>query len=121
MRAQGRLSTPEEFAKIVVRINPDGSTVRVGDVARVELGALSYKQIGRFKGQPASVIGIYQAPGSNALAVAKGLRAAMVQLKKSFPQDMEYAIAVDTTAPVTEGIREIVITCSCSCRAGAPP
>jgi HAE1 family hydrophobic/amphiphilic exporter-1 len=110
VRAQGRLSTPQEFANIVVRINPDGSSVRVGDVARVELGALSYKQIGRFNGQPASVIGVYQAPGSNALAVAKGLRAAMAKLKSTFPEDMDYAIAVDTTAPVTEGVREIVIT-----------
>jgi HAE1 family hydrophobic/amphiphilic exporter-1 len=110
VRAQGRLSTPQEFANIVVRSNPDGSTVRVGDVARVELGALSYKQIGRFKGLPASVIGIYQAPGSNALSVAKGLRATMARLKSTFPEDMEYTIAVDTTAPVTEGIREIIIT-----------
>jgi multidrug efflux pump len=110
VRAQGRLSTPEEFANIVVRSNPDGSTVRVGDVARVELGALSYKQIGRFNGQPASVIGIYQAPGSNALVVARGIRAAMAKLKGTFPEDMEYAIAVDTTAPVTEGIREIIFT-----------
>jgi HAE1 family hydrophobic/amphiphilic exporter-1 len=110
VRAQGRLSTPQEFANIVVRINPDGSAVRVGDVARVELGALSYKQIGRFNGRPASIIGVYQAPGSNALAVAQGVRAAMARLKSSFPEDMEYAIAVDSTAPVTEGIREIVIT-----------
>jgi HAE1 family hydrophobic/amphiphilic exporter-1 len=110
VRAQGRLSSPDEFAKIVVRSNPDGSVVRVGDVARVELGALSYKQIGRFKGQPASVIGIYQAPGSNALAVAKGIRTAMLKLQSTFPEDMQYAIAVDTTAPVTEGIREIVWT-----------
>ncbi|HEV7922538.1 MAG TPA: multidrug efflux RND transporter permease subunit [Thermoanaerobaculia bacterium] len=110
VRAQGRLSTPEEFANIVVRINPDGSAVRVGDVARVELGALSYKQIGRFNGQQASVIGIYQAPGSNALAVAKGVRAAMERVSSTFPEDMTYSVAVDTTAPVTEGIREIVIT-----------
>jgi hydrophobic/amphiphilic exporter-1 (mainly G- bacteria), HAE1 family len=110
VRAQGRLSTPQEFANIVVRINPDGSAVRVGDVARVELGALSYKQIGRFNGRQASVIGIYQAPGSNALAVAKGIRAAMARIKTTFPEDMEYSIAVDTTAPVTEGIREIIIT-----------
>ena len=112
VRAQGRLSTPQEFANIVVRINPDGSTVRVGDVARVELGALSYKQIGRFNGQPASVIGIYQAPGSNALAVAKGVVAAMERVKNSFPEDMAYTVAVDTTVPVTEGIREIAITLS---------
>src|SRR5436305_6775692 len=110
VRGQGRLSTPKEFENIVVRINPDGSSVRVGDVARVELGALSYKQIGRFNGRPASIIGIYQAPGSNALAVAKGVREAMARLKSSFPEDMEYSVAVDSTAPVTEGIREIVIT-----------
>jgi hydrophobic/amphiphilic exporter-1 (mainly G- bacteria), HAE1 family len=110
VRAQGRLSTPEEFANIVVRSNPDGSSVRVGDIARVELGASSYKRIGRFNGQPAAVIGIYQAPGSNALTVAKGIRAAMAKLQSTFPEDMEYGIAVDTTAPVTEGIREIVIT-----------
>ena len=110
VRAQGRLTAPEEFANIVVRSNPDGSAVRVGDVARVELGALSYKQIGRFKGQPASVIGIYQAPGSNALTVAKGIREAMKKVSANFPEDMQYAVAVDTTAPVTEGIHEIVIT-----------
>ncbi|HEX7191324.1 MAG TPA: efflux RND transporter permease subunit, partial [Thermoanaerobaculia bacterium] len=85
VRAQGRLSTPEQFSNIVVRINPDGSTVRVGDVARVELGALSYKQIGRYNGQQASVLGIYQAPGSNALAVAKGIRAQMERISQSFP------------------------------------
>jgi HAE1 family hydrophobic/amphiphilic exporter-1 len=110
VRAQGRLSTPQEFSNIVVRINPDGSVVRLGNVARVELGALSYKQIGRFNGQPASVIGVYQAPGSNALAVAQGVRAAMAKARGNFPEDMEYSIAVDTSAPVTEGIREIVIT-----------
>jgi len=110
VRAQGRLSRPEEFSNIVVRINPDGSTVRLGDVARVELGALSYKQIGRYNGQPASVIGIYQAPGSNALAVAKGIREQMAKVSGSFPEDLKYAVVVDTTAPVDEGIHEIVIT-----------
>ncbi len=110
VRAQGRLSTPEQFANIVVRINPDGSTVRLGDVARVELGALSYKQIGRYNGQQASVIGIYQAPGSNALAVAKGIREQMEKVSQSFPEDLKYAVVVDTTAPVDEGIHEIVLT-----------
>jgi HAE1 family hydrophobic/amphiphilic exporter-1 len=110
VRAQGRLTKPEEFANIVVRINPDGSTVRVGDVARVELGALSYKQIGRFNGQPSSVVAIFQAPGSNALSVSKGIRAAMERLKSSFPEDMAYSVAIDTTEPVDEGIREIVKT-----------
>ncbi|HUJ12564.1 MAG TPA: efflux RND transporter permease subunit, partial [Thermoanaerobaculia bacterium] len=110
VRAQGRLTTPEEFANIVVRINPDGSAVRVGDVARVELGALSYKQIGRFNGKPASVIAIFQAPGSNALSVSQGIRKAMEQISKSFPEDMAYSVALDTTEPVHDGIREIAIT-----------
>jgi len=110
VRSQGRLSTPEEFARIVVRLNPDGSTVRLGDVSRIELGALSYKQVGRMNGKPASIIAIYQAPGSNALAVSEAVRAAMRQLRQRFPDDMDFAVSVDTTAPVTEGIREIVIT-----------
>jgi HAE1 family hydrophobic/amphiphilic exporter-1 len=110
VRAQGRLADPEEFGNVVVRLNPDGSAVRLKDIARIELGALSYKQIGRFNGQPSSIIGIYQAPGSNALAVADGVRKAMASLKERFPQDLDYAVSVDTTRPVTEGIREIVKT-----------
>ncbi len=110
VRSQGRLLTPEQFAKIVLRLNPDGSAVRLGDVARIELGALTYKQIGRMNGRPAAVIGIYQAPGSNALAVADSVRKAMEELKRRFPEDMDYVVSVDSTAPVSEGIREIVIT-----------
>src|SRR5436305_1218820 len=110
VRAQGRLATPEEFGNIVVRLNPDGSAVRMKDVARIEMGALSYKQVGRFNGQPSSIIGIYQAPGSNALAVAEGIKKTMADLKTRFPQDLDYAVSVDTTRPVTEGIREILKT-----------
>jgi hydrophobic/amphiphilic exporter-1 (mainly G- bacteria), HAE1 family len=110
VRAQGRLLKPEEFGNIVVRLNPDGSTVRLGDVARVELGALDYNQIGRFNGKPSLVFGVFQTPGSNALAVANGVKAKIAELKKRFPADMEYAISLDTTTPVTEGIREILIT-----------
>ncbi|HTQ79147.1 MAG TPA: efflux RND transporter permease subunit, partial [Thermoanaerobaculia bacterium] len=110
VRAQGRLLTPEEFGNVVVRANPDGSAVRLKDVARTELGALTYKQIGRFNGKPSSIIGIYQAPGSNALAVAQGIRKQMDDLKSRFPEDLDYAISVDTTRPVTEGIKEILIT-----------
>jgi hydrophobic/amphiphilic exporter-1 (mainly G- bacteria), HAE1 family len=84
--------------------------VRLGDVSRIELGALSYKQVGRMNGQPASNIGIYQAPGSNALAVSKAIRKAMEQLKQRFPDDMDYVVSLDTTSQVTEGIREILIT-----------
>ncbi len=110
VRAQGRLITPKQFEDIVVRLNSDGSTIRLKDVARVELGGLTYKQIGRLNGKPASVIGIFQAPGSNALAVAKAIRATMVQVKERFPEDMDYVVSVDNTAAVTEGIREITNT-----------
>ena len=110
VRAQGRLITPEQFGNIVVRLNPDGSAVRLKDIARIELGALSYKQIGRLNGKPASIIAIYQAPGSNALAVAQGVRSAMEQVKQRFPADLDYVVSVDTTAPVTEGISEITNT-----------
>ena len=110
VRAQGRLLKAEEFGKIVVRLNPDGSTVRLGDVARIELGALTYNQIGRYNGKPSLVFGVFQTPGSNAIAVANGVKAKMEELKKRFPADLDYAISLDTTAPVTEGIREILIT-----------
>src|SRR5712664_3242867 len=110
VRAQGRLLKAEEFGNIVVRLNPDGSTVRLSDVSRIELGALDYTQIGRFNGKPAVIIAVFQTPGSNALAVAKGIQAKMEELKKRFPADLDYAISLDTTLAVTEGIREILIT-----------
>jgi HAE1 family hydrophobic/amphiphilic exporter-1 len=110
VRAQGRLVTAEQFGDVVVRLNPDGSAVRLKDVSRIELGALSYKQIGRFNGKPSSIIGIYQAPGSNALAVAEGVKATMAELKQRFPEGLDYAVSVDTTRPVTEGIKEILKT-----------
>ncbi|HXA15702.1 MAG TPA: multidrug efflux RND transporter permease subunit [Thermoanaerobaculia bacterium] len=110
VRAVGRLVTPEQFENVVVRLNPDGSMVKVKDVARVELGGLTYKQIGRLNGKPASIIGVFQAPGSNALAVAKAVRATMLTLKERFPEDMDYAVSVDNTAAVTEGIKEISTT-----------
>jgi len=110
VRAQGRLITADQFGDVVVRLNPDGSAVRLRDVARIELGALSYKQIGRFNGQPSSIVAIFQAPGSNALAVADGVKKTMAQLKASFPEGLDYKVSVDTTLPVTEGIKEILTT-----------
>jgi HAE1 family hydrophobic/amphiphilic exporter-1 len=110
IRAQGRLQTPEEFGQIVVRSSPDGSVVRLKDVARIELGALNYQQIARANGQPGCIIAVFQAPGSNALAVADGLRKTIAELKTRFPADLDYAITLDTTLPVTEGIREIIKT-----------
>jgi HAE1 family hydrophobic/amphiphilic exporter-1 len=110
VRSQGRLQTPEEFQRIVVRANPDGSVVRLGDVARVELGALAYKQIARLNGKPTCVVALYQAPGSNSLAVGDAVKRELDRLKTSFPQDMDYAVSVDTTLAVTAGIKEILWT-----------
>ncbi|HEV7766934.1 MAG TPA: multidrug efflux RND transporter permease subunit [Thermoanaerobaculia bacterium] len=107
VRSQGRLVTAEEFGNIVVRLNPDGSAVRVRDVARVELGALSYRQRARFNGRPSANVAVFQAPGSNALEVAEGVKKTMAELKTRFPEDIDYTISVDTTRPVTAGIGEI--------------
>jgi HAE1 family hydrophobic/amphiphilic exporter-1 len=110
VRAQGRLQTPEEFGEIVVRSNTDGSVVRLKDVARIELGALNYQQSSRMNGQPSAIIAVFQAPGSNALAVASGIKKTIEELKGRFPSDLDYKISLDTTLPVTQGIREIVQT-----------
>src|SRR5882757_1699740 len=110
VRAQGRLQTPEEFGQIVVRSNPDGSVVRLKDVSRIELGAQNYQQSSRMNGQPSTIIAVFQAPGSNALAVADGVKKTMEELKGRFPSDLDYAVVLDTTLPVTEGIYEIVLT-----------
>src|SRR5438093_223425 len=110
VRARGRLVTPEEFGNVVVRLTPDGSAVRLRDVARIELGALTYNQSSRFNGRPAALVAVFQAPGANALAVAAGVKQVMRELHERFPSDMEYEIGLDTTRPVTEGIKEIVIT-----------
>ncbi|HTE52321.1 MAG TPA: multidrug efflux RND transporter permease subunit [Kofleriaceae bacterium] len=110
VRAQGRLSTPEEFARIVVRSDPSGRVVRLGDVARIELGALNYQQRARVNGQAGAIIAVFQAPGSNALEVADGVRATMADLEARFPPGLDYRVALDTTLPVTEGLSEILQT-----------
>jgi HAE1 family hydrophobic/amphiphilic exporter-1 len=110
IRTQGRLVTAEEFGEVVVRANSDGSVVRLKDVSRIELGALSYNQLSRFSGQPSCIIAVFLTPGANAVAVAEGVRDVMAQLKTRFPDDLDYEAALDTTLPVTEGIREILVT-----------
>jgi len=110
VRAEGRLATPEEFAGVVVRENADGSVVRLGDVSKIELGAQTYKQIARYKGSPASLLAIYQAPGSNALDVRQQVGKALEELRLRFPADVEYKISLDTTLAVSQGLREIVVT-----------
>ena len=110
MRAQGRLQTPEEFGEIVVRANPDGSFVRVKDIARIDLGAQTYNLKGRLNGQPAAIVSCYQLPGTNAVKAAQGVRQFMAEAKQRFPADMDFAVSLDQTLSVTEGMREIVKT-----------
>jgi HAE1 family hydrophobic/amphiphilic exporter-1 len=110
VRAPGRLIKAEEFGNVIVRQNTDGSVVRLKDVARIELGSLVYQQIGRFNGKPAVIIAVYQAPGSNALSVANQVKLQMDDLKTRFPQGLEYKVSMDTTLPITEGMKEIVHT-----------
>src|SRR6201998_1474179 len=108
--AQGRLVSPEEFGNIVVRETPDGATVRVRDVARIELGAQDYSVAGRFNGKPGAIIAAYQLPGSNAVEAAAGVKKLMAQVKERFPEDMDFAVSLDTTLSVTQGIKEIIWT-----------
>jgi HAE1 family hydrophobic/amphiphilic exporter-1 len=108
--AQGRLTTPEEFGNIIVREAPNGGTVRVKDVARVELGTQDYSIVGRLNGQPSALIAVYQLPGSNAVQTVQGIRKLMAQMKQRFPQDIDYVVSLDQTAPVTEGMKEILET-----------
>src|SRR5881396_2739014 len=110
VRAQGRLQTPEEFVNIVVRANPDGSFVRVKDIARIDLGAQTYNLRSRLNGQPSAVLALYQLPRTNALQAAQGVRKLMAEAKQRFPADMEYAVALDQTLSVTEGLHDIVKT-----------
>ncbi|MGA9390525.1 MAG: multidrug efflux RND transporter permease subunit [Candidatus Sulfotelmatobacter sp.] len=108
--AQGRLQSPEEFGQIVVRETPDGGTVRVRDVARIDLGSQDYSVAGRFNGKPSAVIATYQLPGSNAVEAAAGVHKLMEKMKERFPEDLDYVTALDTTRAVTEGMKEIVET-----------
>src|SRR6476620_9796544 len=110
VRTQGRLLDEEQFGNIILRTNPDGSEVRLKDVARLELGTMLYNAVGRHDGKPSAVIAVFQIPGTNAVDVANKVKAAMADLSTRFPRDMDYLISLDTTLPVTEGINEIVHT-----------
>lgn len=110
VRAQGRLTSPEEFGNIVVRESPGGAIVRVKDVARVELGAQTYNMVSRLDGKAAAILAAYQLPGSNAVATANGLKKLMAELKGRLPEDVDYVISLDTTLAVNEGMKEIVLT-----------
>src|SRR2546423_4344375 len=110
VRAQGRLQTPEEFGDIVVRANPDGSFVRVKDIARIDLGAQNYNLRGRLNGQPSAILALYQLPGTNAVKAAQAVRKLMTEAKQRFPQDIDYVVSLDATLSVTEGLRDIIKT-----------
>src|SRR6267378_1034007 len=110
VHAQGRLVSGEDFENVVVRARPDGSLVRVRDVARVELGAQSYYVESRLNGRPGAIIAVYQLPGSNAVETMKAATKLMEEAKSRFPNDLDYVVALDTTLAVSEGIKEIVKT-----------
>src|SRR5580658_6675925 len=108
--AQSRLVTEKEFGDIVVRENPDGSVVRLKDVARIELGAQTYSIVGKLNGQPSAIMAIYQLPDSNALDDEKAVLKLMAKLKQSFPADLDYVVSLDTTLAVSEGMHDIMRT-----------
>ncbi len=110
LRTLGRLSTVEQFEEIILKVERGKATVRLEDVARVELGARTYDQFGRFNGQPAPVTGIYQLPGSNALEVAQGVRDTLDELREDFPPGMDTVVFFDFTNFVSSSIRQVVIT-----------
>src|SRR5436190_401527 len=110
IKTKGRLTQPEEFAAIVLRANPDGSVIRIKDVARVEMSAKSQDRYSRFNGAPAAAIGIYQTPGSNAVDVARKVRETLNELQTRFPNDLAYTVFWDSTVFVTETIKEVIRT-----------
>ena len=107
VRAQGRLQSEEDFGRIVLRANPDGSLVHLDDVARIELGAQTYNMEGRLNGKPSALLALYQMPGTNAVEAANGAKQLMAELKTRFPADLDYVVSLDTTLAVTEGMKEI--------------
>src|SRR6186713_129883 len=110
VRTQGRLLNEQEFGEIILRTNPDGSQVRLKDVARLELGTMLYNSVGRHDGKPAAVIAVFQIPGTNALEVAARIKTELANLSERFPRDMDYLVSLDTTLPVSVGITEIIHT-----------
>lgn len=110
VRAQGLLKSPEEFAEIIVRSNNDGSQVKIKDVGRVELGAQTYDLRARLDKAPAGALGVYLAPGANALQTAEDVKAILDEAADRFPPDMEYSITLDSTLPIKASMESIVHT-----------
>ena len=107
IQTKGRLSTVAEFEQIIVRTNPDGSVLRLGDVARLELGAANLDRDTRLNGGPAAAIAIYQTPGANAITTLAAVRARITELQKSFPDDLSWKVTYDPTVFVTDTIHEV--------------
>ncbi len=110
LNVKGRLTTPEEFGNIILRIEDGGRILRLKDVARIELGSQNYNVVSRLKGQPTAGIAVYQLPGSNSLDVAKGVKERMAELSEAFPQGIQYQITLDTTDVVHDSINEVLKT-----------
>src|ERR1700726_1763943 len=107
IQTKGRLSTVEDFQNIVIRTNPDGSVLRLRDVARLELGAANLDRETRLNGGPAAVVAIYQSPGANAIATLNAVRGRLAELEKNFPEDLTWKVTYDPTAFVTATIHEV--------------
>jgi multidrug efflux pump len=107
---KGRLSEPAEFENVILRANPDGSLLRLKDVARVELAAKDYSFLGKYNGKPATLMGVFLQPGANQLEVGEAVRTRLKELQSRFPQGFAYAIPFDTTMFVEVSIREVVKT-----------
>src|SRR4051795_8101217 len=107
---RGRLSDPKEFEEIIVRANPDGSSLRLKDVARVELASRDYEFVGRINGKEATLVGIFLQPGANALAVAGDVKKSLADMSKRFPAGLAYGVPYDTTRFVEVSIKEVVET-----------
>jgi hydrophobe/amphiphile efflux-1 (HAE1) family protein len=110
IQTQGRLTTPEQFGNIVLRANPDGSLLRVRDVARVDLGAQNQDIEGRLNGEPAVAIGVYLSPGANAVQTAAQVRANLDRLSQHFPPGLKYLVNYDTTNFVQDTIHDVLVT-----------
>src|SRR5690606_26754716 len=108
--AQSKLQTPEQFRAIIVKHDPSGATVRLGDVARVELGSESYDAVPRSNGHPATGLAVKLAPGANALTTAEGVREVIDELRPSLPQGWVITYPRDSTAFIKISIMEVVKT-----------